>query len=584
MVVSDPVFQKKIDEIRNLADIVQVISEHLNLKKVGRNYIGLCPFHSESKPSFIVSAEKQIYHCFGCGAGGNVFNFLMAYHNLSFFEALKELARKYGVILSHGRRSSYERQQDEIRSKLLDINRLAAAYYHENLLKDPEGKKALSYLSHRGITHDVILQHKLGYAKQSWNDLRNFLERKNTPLDLAEKAGLLVVKKGGDYYDRFRDRIIFPIMEVRHEVVGFGGRVLDESLPKYINSPETPVYHKSRCLYGLNVAKDFIRKEGYLLIVEGYLDLLALHTHGIKNVVSTLGTALTKDHIRRLKGYGDQAVVIFDSDQAGLNAATRSLSLFLEEGLMAKILMLPQGFDPDSYIFQFGKEAFEKALKNVSSLFEFFVDRVLKDFGTSTEGKIRALKELVPVLASVKNSMDQSVYIKKVAEALKVDEGVIYKAVKESQRGRVPELKMERTGISSPDQKIIQFLINHPRYFPVFLEAGVIDDVDDKNPLLICTLMKELFHKFGHVDVGLLVQKLEDSSLRSMVTEWALKSAEDDEEDLDQVVKDMVSSIKNRRIRKEAKNILSQIKENEDNTHLLSELLAKKRELTTIKR
>jgi len=582
-VAFDPVFQQKIDEIRNLANIIEVISDCLNLKKIGRNYMSLCPFHSESKPSFIVSAEKQIYHCFGCGAGGNVFNFLMAYHNLSFFEAVKELARKYGVILPYQKKLSYERKQDEIRSKLLDINRLAATYYHEILLKGPKGKKALSYLNHRGITPEVILQHRLGYAKQSWNGLRNFLERKDIPLDLAEKAGLLVVKKGGDYYDRFRDRIIFPIIEIRHEVVGFGGRVLDDSLPKYINSPETPVYHKSRCLYGLNVAKDFIRKEGCFLIVEGYLDLLALHTHGIKNVVSTLGTALTRDHIRRLKGYGDQAVVIFDSDQAGLKAASRSLSLFLEGGLMAKILILPHGFDPDSYIFQFGKEAFEKALKNISSLFEFFVDSVLKDFGTSTEGKIGALKELVPILASIRNSMEQSVYIKKVAETLKVDEGVIYKEVKGSQRGRMPELKMERTGISGPDKKIIQFLINHPRYFPVFLEVGIIDDLDDKELLLIGKSMKELFHKFGHVDLGLLVQKLEDSRLQSMVTEWALKSTKDDREDLDQVVKGMISSIKNRRIRREAKNILSQIKETEDNTHLLSELLAKKRELTTIK-
>lgn len=545
--------------------------------------MGLCPFHSENKASFTVSPEKQIYHCFGCGAGGNVFNFLMRYHNLSFPEVIKELARRHGVILPFTKKTVYEQQQDELRSRILNINRLAADYYQEILNTDPQGAKVRTYLNNRGISREVISEHRLGYAKESWNDLRNFFQKKGISLDLVEKAGLLISKKTGDYYDRFRDRIIFPIIDVYGEVVGFGGRVLDDSVPKYINSPETPVYHKGHSLYGLNVAKDFIRKEGCFLIVEGYFDLLALHTHGIKNMVSTLGTALTKDHIRRLKGYASQGIIIFDSDQAGLDAASRSLSLFLEENVTAKILVLPQGFDPDNYIFQFGKEPFKKALRDASPLFEFFLERVVKRFGVSVEGKIGVLKELVPVLANIRNPLEQSIYVKKVAETLDVDENVVYKAVKGSHNGKAPEMGMGEATITSPDQKIIQFLINHPQYFPIFVKENIIDDLDDKDFVQIGISMKDLFHKFGHIDIGLLVQKLEDTRLRSMVTEWGLRDMGCNEDDLEQIVKDMVNFIKTRRKRRETKDILSKIKESED-SELLNELLLKKRELITTER
>lgn len=580
---SNPVLEAKINEIKNLTNIVEVISDYLSLRKVGRNYVGLCPFHSENKASFTVSPEKQIYHCFGCGAGGNVFNFLMRYHNLSFPEVIKELARRHGVILPFTKKTVYEQQQDELRSRILNINRLAADYYQEILDTDPQGAKVRTYLNNRGISREVISEHRLGYAKESWNDLRNFFQKKGISLDLVEKAGLLISKKTGDYYDRFRDRIIFPIIDVYGEVVGFGGRVLDDSVPKYINSPETPVYHKGHSLYGLNVAKDFIRKEGCFLIVEGYFDLLALHTHGIKNIVSTLGTALTRDHIRRLKGYASQGIIIFDSDQAGLNAASRSLSLFLEENVTAKILVLPQGFDPDSYIFRFGKGPFKKALRDTSPLFEFFLERVVKRFGVSVEGKIGVLKELVPVLANIRNPLEQSIYVKKVAETLDVDENIVYKAVKGSHNGKAPEMGMGEATITSPDQKIIQFLINHPQYFPIFVKENIIDDLDDKDFVQIGISMKDLFHKFGHIDISLLVQELEDTRLRSMVTEWGLRDMGCNEDDLEQVVKDMVNFIKTRRKRRETKDILSKIKESED-SELLNELLLKKRELITTKR
>lgn len=578
--------EEKLNEIKNLANIVDVISTCVNLKQAGKNYVGLCPFHPDTKPSFAVSPEKQIYHCFGCGAGGNVFNFVMRYHNLSFFEAVRELARRYGVILPLGNRSSAEQEQNEIRSKLFFINRLAAEHYQEILRKDSQGEKALIYLKNRAITPEVVSQYRLGYAKRSWNDMTSFLRRNNVPLDLAEKAGLVVRKKDGNCYDRFRDRIIFPIIDVHSEVIGFGGRVLDDSLPKYINSPETPVYHKSYCLYGLDVAKDYIRKDGYTLIVEGYFDLLTLHSHGIRNVVSTMGTALTRGQARRIKGYADKTVIVFDSDQAGLKAASRSLSVFLEEGLEAKILVLPEGFDPDDYLLEFGGHEFEKVLKGAVSLFEFFMNRIINGFDASVEGKIGVLKELTPVLTSVQNPVERSLYIRKVAETLRVDESIIKKAVWSLQRNQSADIDLDRIQTPSFDKKIIQFLLSYPQYFPNFLKEGAIDDLEDEQFCEIGSCLRLLFQETGQIEVSTLVQRLEDPKLCDIVTGLALEDLNDQQDVMDDVANDIINFLMIRRKKKKARALLDRIKHDESNIHLLNELnmlLSEKKELMTMK-
>jgi DNA primase len=321
------------EEVKKAADIIEIIGQYVQLKKRGQNHIGLCPFHSERSPSFTVNQDKQIYHCFGCGRGGDVFTFWMEYHNLSFSQSLKDLAERYNIDLPRYKGLPEEKKKAELKELLFKTNGLAADYFHNMLVRSAEGKPGRDYFSRRKISQETISRFQLGYAANKWDGLINYLRSKNISLDLGAKAGLLIPKKDGDYYDHFRDRIIFPIFDLNHQIIGFGGRVLGDSLPKYINTPETPLYHKGESLYGLDSAFRNIREGGLAIVVEGYMDMLALRQHGISNVVATLGTAFTSNQVRRLKGYTKEVVVLFDPDDAGRDAALKSFPLFLNEGI-----------------------------------------------------------------------------------------------------------------------------------------------------------------------------------------------------------------------------------------------------------
>ena len=301
--MADFIPEEKISEIRNAADIVEIISEAVVLKKTGRNYVGLCPFHAEKTPSFSVNPEKQIFYCFGCATGGSVFSFLMKQQGMTFPEAVKAVAQRCGIELPRREMSPAERRRASERELLLGINRKAMAYY-SGVLKHPvAGRKARAYLEKRGFAAAIIEQFALGYAPEGWDPLIRHLGAGRERLQLLEKAGLVIPRKtGSGCYDRFRDRIVFPILNAARQVIGFGGRVLDDGLPKYLNSPETPIYTKGRSLYGIDLAREDCRKSETVFVVEGYFDLLALHQHGIQNAVATLGTALTPEHVRVLKG------------------------------------------------------------------------------------------------------------------------------------------------------------------------------------------------------------------------------------------------------------------------------------------
>ncbi len=346
----------KISEIKNSADIVDIVSEAVLLKKAGRNYLGLCPFHSEKTPSFTVSPEKQMFHCFGCGVGGNVFTFLMKHQGVSFPEAVKTLARRYGIDLPSPRMSPAQKKVASERETLLSISDQAAQFFYSQL-QSPRGEHARQYLEKRGLSGKINETFKIGYAPAGWDHLLNHFKKQSVPLKMVEKAGLLAQKN--DYYDRFRDRIIFPITDISDRIVGFGGRVLDDSLPKYLNSPETPLYNKRKILYGLGTVKQDCRQAEMVYITEGYMDFLALYRHGIKNVVATLGTSLTVDQVRLLRGYVNKAVLVFDSDEAGIKAAQRAVEVFnREKGIDPYILTLPTGHDPDTYLRDYGGDAF----------------------------------------------------------------------------------------------------------------------------------------------------------------------------------------------------------------------------------
>ena len=435
--------EDKISEIKNAADIVDIVSEAVLLKKTGKNYVGLCPFHAEKTPSFTVSTDKQIFYCFGCGTGGNVFSFLMKQEGLSFPEAVRRLARRYSIDIPDKALSPEQKRQINERENLLGINREAMVFFNQVLLKGGAGRRAKAYLDQRGISDQTIDNFKLGYAPDGWDNLLNFFSKKRVVPATVEKVGLVVARKNkSGYYDRFRNRIIFPIFDGNRQVVGFGGRVLDDSLPKYLNSPETPVYNKSRSLYGIHRAKDKCRATGTVFIVEGYLDLLALHQHGIENCVATLGTALTAQQVRILSRFAGRIVLVYDSDEAGLRSAVRCIEtfwqehvdfrrqdVFREEKADTHIMVLPSGHDPDSYVFEYGPEAFLEAASKAPGIITFLMDCAIRKNGLSTEGKIRIIADMQAPLAAINDSVARALYIKQVAERIGIDERAVAQRV-----------------------------------------------------------------------------------------------------------------------------------------------------------
>ena len=415
--------EEKIEEIKNAADIVEVVSDYVLLKKTGKNYSGLCPFHAEKDPSFTVSPSKQIFHCFGCNTGGNVFNFLIKHDGVSFPEAVRLLGRRYGIEVPARKMSPAMRAQISEREKLLAINRIAMQYYQWNLKHEAFGKKTIGYLQHRGLDDEMIDTFQLGYARDKWDGLHNYLQIKRVPTNLLEKSGLVIPRKSGSgFYDRFRERLIFPIHNPSKQVVGFGGRVLDGSLPKYLNSPETPVYHKSKILYGLHLARNRCREAGILYIVEGYLDLIRMHQYDLKNAGATLGTALTSEHIDIIKGFAEKVILVFDGDDAGIQASLRSVGIFIEKRMEARVMLLPQGHDPDSFLQKYGREAFLKDADKSRSIIMFILESAQKKYGTSVHGNQRVLDELKYPLASIRDQNILDAYVKKVGERLGVKE------------------------------------------------------------------------------------------------------------------------------------------------------------------
>ena len=437
--------EEKISEIKNAADIVDVVSEAVLLKKAGKNHVGLCPFHSEKTPSFTVSPDKQIFYCFGCGTGGNIFSFLMKQQGLSFPEAVRALGKRYGIDIPERPLSPDQKRKISEREKLFDINRRTMEFYHKALKNSGAAHLARSYLQKRGISQKTIDDFKLGYAQQGWDNLLNYFSKKRISPVLLQKSGLVLPKKNkAGYYDRFRDRIMFPIFDASMQVVGFGGRVLDDSLPKYLNSPETAVYNKRRSLYGIQRAKDKCRSAGSVFIVEGYLDVIALHQHGVENSVATLGTALTPDHVRLLTRFADRMVLVYDSDDAGIRSAKRCIDTFWkehvdfrrqdvyrEENADTHILVLPAGHDPDSYVFEKGPEVFLEVASKAPGIITFLMNCAIEKYGLSTQGKVNIVKEMQAPLAAINDRVAQGLYIQKLAERIGIAENAIMERVNE---------------------------------------------------------------------------------------------------------------------------------------------------------
>lgn len=424
-----------LEEIRNRCDVVDIISEYVHLKPAGKGFKGLCPFHEEKTPSFMVSPEKQLFHCFGCGEGGNVFNFLMKYEKLSFFEAVKMLAQKSGVPLP------VDEEKENIlhkkKERLYKLNNLVANYYRECLFRTNQGKKVINYFKKRGINDTSVEKYKLGYAPSGWDALSNFLKKKGYSYEELIKAGLIKKSKiEGKYIDYFRDRIIFPIFNLSGRVIGFGGRVLDDSLPKYINSPETLVYNKGSNLYSLNFAKEDIRKKNYIIIVEGYTDVLITQQYGFNNIAASLGTALTAKQIDLIKRFTNAVLIAYDADSAGNMATLRSLDLLVKAGLEIKVIDLPQGYDPADFLIKKGSETFQNLINRSLSLIDYKLKLLYSKYSIKIiEGKVKVVKEILPTLNVIGSEVELRAQIKKISEELKLSEEAILIELKRYKRG-----------------------------------------------------------------------------------------------------------------------------------------------------
>jgi DNA primase len=492
--------EDKILEIKNAADIVEFVSEVVHLKKAGKNFVGLCPFHTEKTPSFTVSPEKQIFYCFGCGAGGNIFSFLMKNDGLAFPEAARSLARRYGIDIPRRSLTPEQKKRMGERESLLKINRQAMDFFSRALRRVTSGQTAMAYLTKRGLSSEIITRFNIGYAPKGWDHLLNFFSKKGVPLARVERSGLILPKKDGrGYYDRFRERIIFPIIDVNQAVIGFGGRVMDDTLPKYLNSPETSVYNKSRSLYGLHLSKDKCRQAQTVYIVEGYLDLLMLHQHGIENSVATLGTALTADHVRMLSRYVPRMILVYDSDEAGIRSALRCIDtfwkehvdfsrgdVFHEEKADTHILVLPDGHDPDSYLREKGAAAFEKAASHAPGIISFLIEQSIGMHGLSTEGKIRVVTDLKGPLAAINDNVARALYIKQLAERIGLEENIILEKVREdsSEKGkkeiRRPKNNTDQEG-SRLEQQIIAMMLQFPAILSEIKKYNVIEFIENRH-------------------------------------------------------------------------------------------------------
>ncbi len=479
--------QDFIDDLLSRTDIVDVIGDYVQLRKAGKDFQGLCPFHTEKTPSFTVSQLKQFYHCFGCGANGSVIGFLMDYNHLDFVEAIKELASRAGMELPENNEIGRKRPDNEPIYSLLED---AARFFSLQLRQHPQKERAVHYLKNRGLTGKIAAMYRIGFAPPGWDNLLKTIGKSSEHLDLLQRAGLTIEKEGNDksekhYYDRFRDRIMFPIQDYKGRVIGFGGRIIDQGEPKYLNCPETPVFHKGRELYGLYEARKYCRDLDRILVVEGYMDVVALAQYDLQNTVATLGTAITSDHIQRLFKTTSEIVYCFDGDNAGRRAAWKALELslpLLKEGRAVQFLFLPEGEDPDSMVRSRGKDFFENR-ENFTSLSDFLFTTLLQDVDIHRlEGRARLVDLAKPLIARLPQGALRSLMQQQLSELSRLTTDQIrqlvpppYPEVEKPKPVQRSTTRRHRRLTRSLVEQAIHILLNYPHFaleieFPMELE------------------------------------------------------------------------------------------------------------------
>ncbi|MCU0587605.1 MAG: DNA primase [Syntrophobacteraceae bacterium] len=536
--------------VKQAADIVDVIGRVVVLRRAGHRHIGLCPFHQEKTPSFHVDPESQFFHCFGCGQGGDVVTFVMKHQSLSFSDAVRHLADRYHVVLPEqagGAGISSETVRRE-RETLYRVVEAGADYFYGQLHHSSAGREARDYLNRRGIPHEVVEVERMGYAPDSWDGLLRHLERSGFDLALAEKVGLIARGARDRVYDRFRHRLIFPIRDDQSRVVAFGGRSLPRNSdtgarsvgsprgeePKYLNSPESPLYHKGRMLYQLARAREACRSQRQVLLVEGYMDLLAFHVHGFHRVVATLGTALTPHQVRLLARMVDEVVLAYDGDEAGEKAMLRALPLFLEEELTVSCIRFPRGMDPDDFLKAGGMDGLLKLVSGRVDLGRYAMDQVLERWDGSIGGKSRAVDELKPLLRSVRQPVLKAEYVRVVAGRLSIPEGAVLEQVDSGGGSRTaghravprrPRARVEDPG--SLEESIVRLMIHHPALIDEVERSGAVGHFSEGRIKALAEVLLRIPHPpSGEFRPSAVFEELEDPDLKGLLTRFMMESGD----------------------------------------------------------
>lgn len=601
-VMSININDRLIEEIKTKNDIIDIISRYVQLKKSGQNHMGLCPFHKEKTPSFSVLEEKQFYHCFGCGETGDVINFIMKIENVDFVEATTLLGERVGIRIEENVESKKEKEELSRKNRICELNREAAMFYHSNLYGGQS--KGLAYFKKRGLKADTIKKFGLGFADDSWDDLIKYLSLKGYEMEIIKEAGLIVKKKESHgYYNRFRNRIMFPIINAAGKVIGFGGRTIDDSLPKYLNTPESPVFSKGNNLFGINLAKKEIGNEKRIIIVEGYMDVISLYQNDIKNVVASLGTALTKNQGKLLRKYANEVFLAYDTDSAGQTAALRGMDVLNEEGCEVKVIHLSNGKDPDELVSKKGKSAFIEEMDNAYSFIDYKIFLSKKDNDLSTvEGKIKFVKSITEVLKTIKSPVVADAYINKIsldtdisANAIKTEiygndkRGFLDNQIplntgkyrskydrNTNKDGIQPVSVVLKSGYLEAERCLLKLLILDRELFVKTKSMINFNDFSEKTHQKIAEILYSLYEEENFIDEDLILSKLDKNGIENYCK--IIESVIPDENH-DKAIIDYIKNIKKGRIEVKKREIEMELKKIEGKENRLPENIVRIREL-----
>jgi DNA primase len=576
--------EDKIEEVRRRIDIVSLIGEYVTLKKAGRNFLGLCPFHREKTPSFTVSPDKQMFYCFGCSEGGNAVSFLMKLNHLTFPEAVRHLAGKTGIVIPDRPLSREERERSTLGEQIRRVNGLAADHFVRTL-QSPAGEGAREYLRKRGIEAESISMFRIGLAPEGWRKLLDFLDHEGVSAKLVEQAGLAVAR-GGErgFYDRFRGRLMIPIEDVDGRVIAFGGRVMGVGEPKYMNSPESAVYTKGNNLYGLSRTREAIRQAGFAILVEGYFDLIALWGAGIRNVVATLGTALTRSQVDLLRRYTPRVVAVFDPDEAGRKALARSLELFLAGNIHAKAVILPDGHDPDDFVRTRGREKMDELLARAVPMVDYYIEEIIGGRRSLEEDRDK-LREAIAFISRIGEAVERNLFIKKVSETLNVDQDVLKAEVFRVLTHAVPPAApLKKRAVREPDPlelSLVHMMIESPDRIPAVAASGVLACFTTEELRSLAEGLLKAFEKEGGAipDISPLVNGLEEGPVKARLLDLLMRESPYQAEWMDRLIADTIRKIQRKWYKERHRMLKGKIvKAEESGDRMMCDVLLREKE------